>query len=231
MDIVAQRFEIGQSSQGITALQQWIASQVSGGLATNLLGTVIYKDFEQDYILALMATHLTKAEANAVGPFVAAASFDIRNDGGVALVNWLNTQQIGVAAPVAPTLSLLAAGVLTGQGSPSVKIALVTPNGLSAASAAATVAVTDDHELVVASPAADSAKLATGYNVYIGAAGSEKLQNVTPIALGTNFTLITAPTTTGVVASATNATGAKYLQSLNIRERTFQKIVTVVVSN
>jgi len=231
MDVISNVFEVGQSATGVAAMATWIAAQKLAGTATNVVGTFSYTVDDQEYILVLMATALAKAGANVVGASVVATRTSIRNDGGAALQAWLNAAVIGTVAPAAPALSLITAGALTGQGTISVKVALVSPTGASAASPAAALAVTDAHELVVASPVADTAGTATGYNVYLGAAGSEKLQNVSPIALGTNFTLTTAPVTSGATASATNASAMKYIQHVSSFERSQDVIAAIVLSN
>jgi hypothetical protein len=89
-------------------------------------------------------------------------------------------------APAAPTLGSAVAGSL-GAHTAFVKITYVGPTGESAPSAESTRAVSANNELTVASPAAQAG--AASYNVYAtdGASGTETLQNVAPIAIGTGW--------------------------------------------
>jgi hypothetical protein len=248
MDVVGQAFEVGQSSTGAASLAQWIESQVSGSLATHLLGTVNYKVSQEEYVLALMATTLAKAATASIGNYVASGIFDVRADQGAGLISFLNAQQAGLSAPTAPVLSTITAGSLESQGTLSVKVALVNAAGVSIASTNSTLAVGADTELVVASPAAPAPATtttvypfeapapatpgaATGWNVYVGPVGEETLQNSTPLAFGTSFTLTTLATTTGAAAPTTNTTGAKYLQSLTVFDRFQDVYVVPVLSN
>lgn len=94
----------------------------------------------------------------------------------------------GVAPPPAPVLSAAVAGALAATKY-YVVITYVTAAGETPASQEASLSVAANQVLKVASPAADSAGLATGYNVYVGTvAGQETLQNVSPIALGASWT-------------------------------------------
>lgn len=106
--------------------------------------------------------------------------------------------------PTAPTLGQTPGGALAGA-SPYVKITYVTPNGESAPSPEATFNVSANNLLTVASPAALYS--ATGYNVYASTTlGAEKLQNASPIAIGTGWTEpTTGLTTTGAAPPASHA--------------------------
>lgn len=211
-------------------MQTWITEQINAANATNVLATLDYKIGAISLVTVLMSTRMVPGTITPVGPYVAAGQFEIREN-IASLLSWLNAQENGVAAPAAPTLSTVVAGALTGQGTLSVKVTLVTPYGETAASANSSEAVPDDSELVVTSPALDAGHLATGWNVYVGAAGAEKKQNTTPIAIGTNYTLTAAVQTGTAAAPATNATGAKYLRHLSLVDNFQSKIATVVVSN
>lgn len=90
-----------------------------------------------------------------------------------------------IAAPPAPVLSTAAGGVLAAARC-YVRVTYVTAAGETAVSAESNIAVPANGLLQVASPAADPAGLATGWNVYAATvAGKESLQNATPIAIGT----------------------------------------------
>jgi hypothetical protein len=95
----------------------------------------------------------------------------------------------GTAPPLAPVLSATAGGALAGA-SYYVKATYVTPAGETAASMEASLALTANSLLNVAPPIADTAKIATGWNVYIGTKSfGETKQNSSPIAMGTAFIL------------------------------------------
>ena len=230
-DVIGNVFEVSQNSNGPAAIGAWIAAQVAGSAATHIIATTEYNQGTLSYVVVLMATTLAVNPTSAIGAYAASATFDIRN--GIApVLAWLNAQGAGVLAPAAPGLSLLSAGTLTGQGTMYAKVTLVTPTGETAASTEASLAVTDDHELVVAAPAFDANHTATGWNVYIGSAsGGEKKQNTSPIAMGTNYTVAAAIGTTGATAPATNATAATTLRHAGLTERFKEKLFTVVVSN
>ena len=233
MDVIANRFEVGRSSTGLAAMQAWIAAQITAGNATHVLTTISNKSFDQEFITVLLATTMTKDITHTVGSNVLTGQFALRND-YTKLVAFLNNALAGVSAPSNPSLSTVVAGALTGQGTMSVKLTYVSAAGESAASGNTTQAVPDNSELVVASPAAytsPSGIVTTGYNVYIGVVGSEKKQNSSPIALGTNYTQSAAVNTGSALASATNATAAKYLQLLEVFDRYPDTQVVAVASN
>jgi hypothetical protein len=95
----------------------------------------------------------------------------------------------GTAPPVAPTLSAVAGGALAATSYYG-KITYVTPTGETAASAESILAVAANNLPVVASPAADTQNIATGWNVYLGSKSfGETKQNISPLPLGTAFTL------------------------------------------
>jgi hypothetical protein len=74
----------------------------------------------------------------------------------------------------------------------------VTPTGETAASIESVLAVAASNLLQISAPIADNQAVATGWNVYIGTASfGETLQNATPLALGTAFTLPTTGLATG----------------------------------
>jgi hypothetical protein len=98
--------------------------------------------------------------------------------------------------PLAPVLSSVVGGSLPGATYYG-KITYVTPTGETPASLEATLVVGADKLLQVASPAIDTQEIATGWNFYGGnETFGETLQNATPIAIGTPFTLPTSGLTT-----------------------------------
>jgi hypothetical protein len=124
---------------------------------------------------------------------------------------YLNSAAIptaGFSAPASPSLSSTAGGSLSGATA-YVKITYVTASGETLPSSQASLAVASSHLLVVASPAAPSPASAIGWNVYASAStGAEKLQNSTPIAIGTNWTEPTSGLVTATAAPpAANTTG------------------------
>jgi hypothetical protein len=148
---------------------------------------------------------------------------------GVDLLKWDGTtvSKWGIAPPVnAPTLTITGgappptpvlvatvAGSLTGQGTKYVQITGVGPFGETCSSSEALLAIPDGSELVVMAPVGAPTNI-THWNVYIGnAAGSEKLQNLTPILLTVNFTLTGAPSTSGAVAPTSSTNGAYTITS------------------
>ncbi len=113
-----------------------------------------------------------------------------------------------LAPPAAPTLSSVAAGTLAGA-TYYVIITLLSPNGETTGSPETSLAVLIDNELVVQSPPPTPG--AIGWNAYVSVAiGTEKLQNTSSIAIGSNWTQTVAPTTTGVAPPVTNNTTAIY---------------------
>jgi hypothetical protein len=147
---------------------------------------------------------------------------------GIDLKKWdgTNLWKWGIAAPTgAPTLEITAgaaptpavltatvAGSLTGQGTLYVRTTFVTPFGETLAGTETFLAIPNNSELVVAYPT-PAPQNATGWNVYIGtAAGAETLQNSTPINLSVNYTLTTAPITSGAVPPV-SATGSYTITS------------------
>ena len=146
-----------------------------------------------------MSTNFTKSYNAAIGSNVAINAFEIKGHDFAPMIAWMNSAAAGFAAPGTPALSSITAGALTGQGTLSVKTTYVTAKGETVASVNSTLAVADNHELVVASPAAVTG--ATGWNVYIGTAGSEKKQNGSAIAIGTSYTLTAAVNTGSAVGT------------------------------
>lgn len=116
-----------------------------------------------------------------------------------------NLSSAGVSAPVAaPSLSQVAGGSLAGT-TYFVKITYVNPTGETTPSAESSFAVSVNNLLVVAAPPALGT--ANGYNVYVSTTtGTETLQNTTPIALGTNWTLPTSGLVAGSALPGANTT-------------------------
>jgi hypothetical protein len=77
----------------------------------------------------------------------------------------------------------------------SMRAAYTYSGGVGILSPSVMVAVTSGQQISVPSPPVDTAGIATGWNIYIGPSGNETLQNSSPIAIGTAFTLNAAPST------------------------------------
>lgn len=117
-----------------------------------------------------------------------------------------------LAPPSAASLTANTSGGFLSSGTVYVKLTYVAANGETEVSSEANTAVTGPTgQVVVTSPGASPG--ATGYNVYASnATGTEKLQNSSPILIGTNYAIDTiaagaaAPTinTTGIVTTSLN---------------------------
>lgn len=128
-------------------------------------------------------------------------------------VEWLSPYQLSDVAdfqtfiteinfsPEAPVLGSTAGGTLAAT-TYYVRTSYVTPDGETPASSESYVAAGANNLLTVASPSPQAA--ATGWNVYVGTAfGQETLQNASPLAISTSWTLPTGGlTTTGAVPPA-----------------------------
>jgi hypothetical protein len=125
---------------------------------------------------------------------------------------YLNSAAIptaGFSAPSTPSLSSASGGSL-GGATYYVKITYVTASGETVGSTESSLAVSAEHLLVVASPAAPAPASAIGWNVYVGtSSGAENLQNgSTPIAVGSNWTEPTSGlVTTTAAPPGANTTG------------------------
>lgn len=94
--------------------------------------------------------------------------------------------QLGISPPASPSLSSVASGSL-GAFTYYVKITYVTRSGETLPSSEASLAVGSNHVVKVASPIPVAGPL-IGYNVYVATStGAEKLQNASPIAIGTDW--------------------------------------------
>lgn len=100
---------------------------------------------------------------------------------------YLTPQSIGVSAPSTPQIATAGGGSLS-AATHYVKVTYVNaPQGESLPSSEASIVVSASGTLTVTSPAPSSP--ATGYNVYISTgSGTETKQNLSPIAIGTNYT-------------------------------------------
>lgn len=98
------------------------------------------------------------------------------------------------ATPQAPSLSSVAGGTLpaaTYYVTITYTATTASSNDESAHSTEVSLAVAANNLLVVDSPPAQTG--AAGYNVWLGtASGGETLQNTTPVAIGTNWTMPTS---------------------------------------
>jgi hypothetical protein len=124
---------------------------------------------------------------------------------------YLNSNAIpaaGFSAPAAPSLSQSSGGSL-GATTIYTKITYLTAAGETLPSSEASLAVSASHLLNVASPSAPSPASATGWNVYAAStSGAEKLQNNTPIAIGTGWVEPTSGLVTGTASPpSSNTTG------------------------
>jgi hypothetical protein len=122
-----------------------------------------------------------------------------------------------LAAPSAPTLSQVAYGAQSGQGTYFVKTTYATAAGETLGSSESSLAVSDGNMLVIASPGASGA--AIGWNAYVSkATGKEVQQNLNYglIPIGQSFSMpsfypggASLPTsnTTGSVSLGINISG------------------------
>lgn len=123
----------------------------------------------------------------------------------VQFVHVRNLSAAGVSAPVAaPTLSSVAGGTIA-QTTYFVKITYVNPTGETDPSTESSLLVLVNNLLVVLSPPALGT--ATSYNVYVSTTtNTETLQNASPIAIGTNWTLPTSGLVSGASLPVANTT-------------------------
>ena len=164
----------------------------------------------------MVDTHF--AQGSSVGIYVLELGVQVTVDDGIAaLATWIIANPNifysyltpadwdTMPAPAAPSLSSTSGGTLA-AATYYVKIAYVNAAGaVGQTSAEASLSVLADNLLNVASPAALSG--ATGYNVYVSTTtGTETLQNVSPIAIGTAWTEPTSGLVTGAVPDTTLAT-------------------------
>ena len=188
-----------------TDYSQQDAPQASFPVVTNGLtclgGTTLTDGDARGLFTSLMvgnAIHIT-AGTNFVAGMYFVTAFTDTND-----VVLDRTPTTTLAAPATPSLTAQAGGSLA-AGTVYVKTTYVNAYGETIASAQASVSVTANQEVVVASPAAEGN--ATGYNVYASSSsGGEVLQTATPVAIGTNFT-ITSLTTGTASPPLTNSAG------------------------
>lgn len=100
--------------------------------------------------------------------------------------------------PTTPVLSTVAGGSLF-AATYFVRTTYVTSTGETPPSSEASIATPADYLPVVTSPSASPT--VTGWNVYLSnASGTEVLQNTTPIAIGTNWTMPTSGPVAGTAA-------------------------------
>ncbi len=128
----------------------------------------------------------------------------IQTKGGLPLpIDTTNVPAPG--SPGSASLSTTTGGSLPAE-TVFVKVTYVPANGgETAASGEASIAVTADEAVVVASPAAVAG--VDSYNVYASTAtGTEVLQNAEPLPIGTNAVLNTLVTGTAAAPSASTAT-------------------------
>jgi hypothetical protein len=125
----------------------------------------------------------------------------------------------GAEQPAAPSLSSVVGGALAGA-TYYVKVTYIDPKdgslpaGETLPSSEASLAVSANHLLSVASPAQVNG--VTSYNVYVGtSSGSEQLQNASPIAIGTNWTLPTSGLISGAAPPTQSTSGLHMYFNVN----------------
>jgi hypothetical protein len=114
-------------------------------------------------------------------------------------------QYVTIAPPAAPTLSSVAGGALAAT-TYYVKISYKSSTGETLASSESSLAVAANNLLQVTSP--PPATGAVGWDVYVSTTtGAETEQNLSPIAIGTNWTEPTTGLSAGTGLPAANTTG------------------------
>lgn len=154
------------------------------------------------YVEATLATAAQGVISNYVIGINQGASFEVAAlyAAVMAIAGVSNFVPDPLAAPAAPTLGSSAAGAL-GGATYYAKATYLNSKGETLPSAEHSFAVSASHVLTVASPAALTG--ATGWNVYVSTtAGTETLQNASPIAIGTNYTEPTSGLVTGAALPA-----------------------------
>lgn len=226
-EILVQQFEIAQG--GADAVATYVNAQIGATNAKYLLAMPLYQLLNATYAVVVLSNNVTKSAGQTqIGVSYQSATFNLSGPSTLdSLAAWMNAGYAGVAAPALPVVQLLTAGTLTGQGTMSIQTTYVTPLGESAASAAKSQAVTDNHELQVVSPALDAGGLATGYNVYIGG----HKQNANPIAIGSFYTQNVAVSGAGAATPTSNGTALKYFHDLKFIHREGAVFATVTMSN
>jgi len=117
----------------------------------------------------------------------------------------LASSYVQVSAPSAPTLSMVPGGAIVAT-TYYAKITYTSVAGETIASPEASLLVILNDLLQVASPSATSG--AVGWNVYVSTGtGTETLQNATPIAIGSSWTLPTTGLVSGAAQPSSNTTG------------------------
>ena len=126
---------------------------------------------------------------------------------GVLIPTGIKTsdQYVTINPPSAPSLSYTSGGVISAT-TYYAKITYVTSGGETLASSESSLLVILNNLLVVTSPSTVSG--ATGWNIYVSnSSGTETLQNLSPQALGTDWTMPTSGLIAGAALPSANTTG------------------------
>jgi hypothetical protein len=130
--------------------------------------------------------------------------------GGTPGQGYLELSSAALNPPLAPSVSLASGGSLPVGYSTPVKITYVNGAGETLASATniASATTSGNQAVVVTSPAPETN--ATGYSVYVQAGGGNWYgpSNASPVAIGTNYTITSIPTSGGLPPA--NTTGGLY---------------------
>ena len=128
------------------------------------------------------------------------------NLNGVASAIQTALQTAGAAPPATPTLTAVSGGTLA-AGTVYVKTTLVTATGQTLPSTESSIVVTLDQAVQVSAPPSTLGPDIIGWNVYAAdAAGSEVLQNTSPLVLGAAYTIDTLTTGTASPPTTNTAT-------------------------
>jgi hypothetical protein len=161
---------------------RWVGRQTGGnrvGFTTSILPSAANPDTTDTVSVDLSSTE---------GQLSPGTSLDAQNATTLCYLG-------GYPTPAAPTLSSTVSGSMS-SGTFYVRTTYVFTGGEGPASAEDDLVVPAHSLLVVGSPSTLSN--ATGWNVYVGtASGSEELQNASPIAIGTAWTMPTSGLITG----------------------------------
>lgn len=127
-----------------------------------------------------------------------------------------------IAAPSAPVLTTAAGGTQPASTC-FVRITYATPSGETPGSPETAAPVAANSYLSVAAPGADSAGVATGWNVYVAtASGQWALQNASPLALTASWTqsgalLAATPLPAAVLVTETTSTPVALVENVDFR--------------
>jgi hypothetical protein len=164
----------------------------------------------------LLGNSLTLGSANQ------ATASNVALFGGTPGQGYLKLSSAALSPPAAPTAVPASGGSLPASTAYDVETTYVNPAGETTASTVTVTAATSSTctasgncSIQVTSPPAETN--ATGYNVYVKATGGSNyfLQNASPTAIGTNFTM-TSENTSSANPPTANTTGAAYNSFLSM---------------